>query len=99
MSFLTSFWFFPQKEQERFPCSSRFRSVGTGQKRSTDPPRKSAPLSAVRPPAFLPVPCLFLACSLPVPCPFPARSLPVSCLRLALVPLTIRRPICWRRRR
>src|SRR6266700_2373393 len=53
MSFLTSFWFFPQKEQERFPCSSRLRSVGTGQKRSTDPPGKSAPLSAVRPPATL----------------------------------------------
>jgi hypothetical protein len=24
MSFLTSFWLFPQKEQERFPWSSRF---------------------------------------------------------------------------
>src|SRR4051794_8297975 len=42
MSFLTSFWFLPQKEQERFPCSSRLRSVGTVQKRSTGPARKSA---------------------------------------------------------
>jgi len=26
MSFFTSFWDLPQKEQERFPCSSRFFS-------------------------------------------------------------------------
>src|SRR5450432_3198487 len=37
MSFFTSFWDLPQKEQERFPCSSRLRSVGTVKKRSTSP--------------------------------------------------------------
>ena len=35
MSFLTSFWLLPQKEQERFPWSSRLRSVGTVKNRST----------------------------------------------------------------
>src|SRR4029079_7908503 len=48
MSFLTSFWLFPQKEQERLPWSSRLRSFGTEENGSTRPAPAARPGASYR---------------------------------------------------